>query len=210
MPCTRQMTTAMTTARAIMMLTTFKTSRSKTLTLAAWRSLAISEKPLPISVREPVSTTRQYASPALTVQPDRMASPCWGDGYFRGIGSPVSAAVSMESTSPFSHRTSAGTRLPPTKRMTSPGTSSVTGIILLLSSRFVETVDTIPAVSFASSPLAFSCSFIPRHALMTNIKKMTPKSTQSWTTAETMIQTSRIKGIVPTNCSAKRWRTVFW
>lgn len=96
----------MTSSQTSMML------RSKTLTVGfvdCWMSSAAE----PISVKMPVRCTRQYELPWTTMQPAMARRfPAWS-GHLRGNGSPVSAAVSTDRTSPVKKSTSAGMQSPP-------------------------------------------------------------------------------------------------
>mmetsp|Transcript_70275 Transcript_70275/g.197020 ORF Transcript_70275/g.197020 Transcript_70275/m.197020 type:complete len:202 (-) Transcript_70275:3-608(-) len=129
-----------------------------------------------------------------------MSVPYSSEGYFRGRGSPVSAAVSMLSTSPSSQVTSAGVKEPPRRWMTSPGTSCVTPMTWGEPSRRHVMVDSIWFVSSSSAFFAFISSEKPSKALTMSIAAMTPKSGQSFASAEITQLTSSMTGIVPVNC----------
>mmetsp|Transcript_148864 Transcript_148864/g.478212 ORF Transcript_148864/g.478212 Transcript_148864/m.478212 type:complete len:375 (+) Transcript_148864:1892-3016(+) len=161
----------------------------------------------PISERRPVSFTRQCPSPCLMMQPPRRWRPApssspsrSGRGTFRGMGSPVSAAVSTSMGSPSNHSLSAGTMLPPRRKMTSPGTSSATGKMTMVPSRFVGQVAVIEALRASKLCFALCSSWKPMKAFTTSMSTITPKSGQSSTTAETMAAISNMKGIMPMNC----------
>mmetsp|Transcript_95721 Transcript_95721/g.247480 ORF Transcript_95721/g.247480 Transcript_95721/m.247480 type:complete len:211 (-) Transcript_95721:19-651(-) len=134
-----------------------------------------------------------------------MSLPYSSHGYFLGIGSPVSAAVSIESWSPSSHSTSAGVSAPPRRWITSPGTSLETPMTSILPSRMQGMVDSILFVSSSSAFLAFSSSRKPRMAFTTSIAAMTAKSGQSSASTEMRQLISSITGMVPTNC----FRSIF-
>mmetsp|Transcript_17160 Transcript_17160/g.36866 ORF Transcript_17160/g.36866 Transcript_17160/m.36866 type:complete len:207 (-) Transcript_17160:267-887(-) len=123
-----------------------------------------------------------------------------GRGTFRGIGSPVSAAVSTSMGSPSSHSQSAGTTLPPRRKTMSPGTSSATGRTTIVPSRLVGQVAVMEALRASKLCFALCSSWKPIKAFTTSINVMTAKSAQSSITAANTAAISSIKGIIPTNC----------
>mmetsp|Transcript_76405 Transcript_76405/g.224136 ORF Transcript_76405/g.224136 Transcript_76405/m.224136 type:complete len:416 (-) Transcript_76405:263-1510(-) len=161
----------------------------------------------PISVRRPVSLTSQWPSPCLTMQPESSARPApatspsrSGRGTLRGTGSPVSAAVSTSMGSPSSHSESAGTTLPPRRKMMSPGTNSATGVTTMLPSRFTGTVAVIWDLSASSDCFALLSSRKPMSALTTSIRRMMENIDQSSVTAESAVAMISMMGIIPVNC----------
>mmetsp|Transcript_6982 Transcript_6982/g.21787 ORF Transcript_6982/g.21787 Transcript_6982/m.21787 type:complete len:213 (-) Transcript_6982:439-1077(-) len=161
----------------------------------------------PISVRRPVSFTSQWPSPCFKMQPESSARPApgaspsrSGRGTLRGTGSPVSAAVSTSIGSPSSHSQSAGTTLPPRKKMMSPGTSSAIGITTMLPSRFTGTVAVICDFNASSDCFALCSSWKPMSAFATSMTTMIENIDQSSVTAESTAAISSMNGIIPTNC----------
>mmetsp|Transcript_5930 Transcript_5930/g.10628 ORF Transcript_5930/g.10628 Transcript_5930/m.10628 type:complete len:310 (+) Transcript_5930:2284-3213(+) len=198
-PWTTTMRMASRTAMEITMFTTIITFCSNTETLAVARSAMMSACPAPISVLIPVARMMQYASPCFTVVPDRMSLPYSSLGYLRGSGSPVRAAVSMLSTSPSIHSTSAGVREPPRRWITSPGTSCVTPMVFGVPSLTQVMVDSIWLVNSRRAFFAFISSRKPRSAFTTTMARITKKSGQSPASAEIMQLISSIMGMAPTN-----------
>mmetsp|Transcript_43329 Transcript_43329/g.88670 ORF Transcript_43329/g.88670 Transcript_43329/m.88670 type:complete len:258 (+) Transcript_43329:3-776(+) len=175
-PCTKKMRNTSAREMRMMIFTASSTRLSNTDILAVALSAMMSALAPPISVLMPVERTIPYASPARMVLAHRIRLPCSSEGYLRGSGSPVSAAVSTDRTSPSIHSMSAGTWQPPIMRTTSPGTSRRVSSCSALPSRSTGMRCSILLVSSASDSAAFICSWKPRKPLAQSMHRMIPKS----------------------------------
>ena len=204
MPCTNKMMITSTMVTPMMILTAYSTRISNTEIFSLVLSCMISAWDEPTSVLMPVLRTTQYASPALIVAPHRINDPYSSEGYLRGNGSPVKAAVSTDKISPSIQSTSAGTWHPPSSKITSPGTSKRVNRCSALPSRTTAIFCSMLFVNSSNDFFAFNSSMKPKYALQMTMAAIIAKSIQSWHANASTQQISSTLGMRPVNCRARR------
>ena len=137
--------------------------------------------------------------------------------FSAGTDSPVSADSSLLREALSIKRASAGTKSPASTRMMSPGTSLAASMVCSLPLRMTRAWGAESDLSASSAFSALLSCITPMMALAMTMPTMSSGSKNSEgscevsaTTNEIAAAPSRIRIITSLNCSAKRWRLVFF